>query len=146
MKELPVWLKEHLLNLYQRSSYAQYLQMEIIDLHEGEATISMHVRHELTNLAGLLHGGAEGSLLDMVMNLACFSLGRKATVLGFNTNFLRGAKEGQTVRAVATVLHNGKSTMVVEGRILDETGRLLAKGRGTFLGSGVFTPEESNQG
>lgn len=142
MKELPAWLKAHLLSIYERSSYAKYLQMGIIDLHEGETTISMCVRHEMTNSAGLLHGGAEGSLLDMAMNLACYSLGRRVTVLGFNTNFLRGVKEGQTVRAVATVLHSGQSTLVVEGRILDDTGKLLAKGRGTFLATGYFTPDD----
>ena len=60
----------------------------------------MKVRHELTNLSGILHGGAVGSLIDMAMNLACFSLGKQATVLGFNTNFLQGAKEGDTVKAV----------------------------------------------
>ena len=143
MKEMPAWLKAHLLSINERSSYAKYLQMEIIDLCEGEIVVSMLVRHELTNLSGLLHGGAEGSLLDMAMNLACFSLGRRATVLGFNTNFLGGAKEGERVRAFAKVLHSGKSTMVVEGRILDSRGKLLAKGRGTFLGTGRFTPEDS---
>jgi uncharacterized protein (TIGR00369 family) len=142
VKEPPAWLKEHLLSLYERSSYAKFLQMEIIELHAGETAVSMLVRHELTNLSGILHGGAVGSLIDMAMNLACYSLGRRATVLGFNTNFLGGAKEGDTVRAIAKVLHNGRSTMVVEGRVIDSKGKLLAKGRGTFLATGQFTPED----
>jgi uncharacterized protein (TIGR00369 family) len=139
--ELPSWLREQLFDLYQRSSYAQYLQMQIEELLEGETTISMHVRHELTNLRGTLHGGAVGSLMDMAMNLACFSMGRRVTVLGFNTNFLRGAKEGDTVKAIAKVLHSGRSTMVVESRIVDTAGKLMAKARGTFFVKGQFTPE-----
>jgi acyl-CoA thioesterase len=103
----------------------------------------MKVRHELTNLSGILHGGAVGSLIDMAMNLACFSLGKQATVLGFNTNFLRGAKEGDMVKASAKVLHNGKSTMVVESRVTDNGGKLLAKARGTFFVVGQITPEKS---
>ena len=142
MKELPAWLKKHLLDMYEHSSYAKYLQMEILDLCEGETTVSMHVRHELTNLSLILHGGAVGSLLDMAMNLACYSLGRQVLILGFNTNFLGGAREGDTVRALAKVLHSGRSTMVVEGRILDSQGKLLAKGRGTFVATGQFTPDD----
>ena len=142
MKELPAWLKKHLLDMYEQSSYAKFLQMEILDLSQGETTVSMHVRHELTNLSLILHGGAVGSLLDMAMNLACYSLGRQVLILGFNTNFLGGAREGDTVRAVAKVLHSGRSTMVVEGRILDGQGKLLAKGRGTFVATGQFTPDD----
>jgi uncharacterized protein (TIGR00369 family) len=116
--------------------------MEILDLCAGETTVPMLVRHELTNLSRILHGGALGSLLDMTMNLACFSLGRRATVLGFNTNFLSGPREGETVRAVAKVLHSGRSTLVVEGRIIDGQGKLLAEARGTFFVTGDYTPEE----
>jgi len=145
VKELPAWLKEHLLCMYEHSSYAEYLQMKIIDLYEGESTVSLLVRRELTNLGGLLHGGAVASLLDIAMNLACFSLGRRTTVLGFNANFLKGAKEGEMVRAVARVLHSGRSTLVVEGRILDRPGQLLAKGRGTFLASCYLTPDDSRR-
>jgi uncharacterized protein (TIGR00369 family) len=145
VKEPPEWLKTHLLNRYQNSSYANFLQMQILELHDGETTVSMAVRHELTNLSRILHGGAVDSLLDMAMNLACSSLGRRALILGFNTNFLSGAREGQTVRAVAKVLHSGRSTMVVEGRILDEKDKLLAKGRGTFVATGRFTPEDPQE-
>ncbi len=142
MKELPAWLKTHLLDVYRHSSYAEFLRMEILALSAGETTVSMAVRLEHTNLSRILHGGAVSSLLEMAMNLACFSLGRRATVLGFNANFLGGAKEGETVRAVAKVLHSGRSTMIVEGRILNNRGKLLAKGRGTFLAMGAFLPED----
>jgi uncharacterized protein (TIGR00369 family) len=141
--DLPPWLKQQLIKMYDRSSYARFLQVEILDLCEGETVMSMRVRHELTNLSGILHGGAVGSMIDMAMNLACFSLGRQATVLGFNTNFLQGAKEGDTVKAMAKVLHNGRSTMVVESRVTDSAGKLLAKARGTFFVIGQIVPEES---
>jgi uncharacterized protein (TIGR00369 family) len=140
--EPPVWLKEQLLRMYERSSYAKFLQADILELCEGETTFSMKVRQELTNLSGILHGGAVGSLIDMAMNLACFSLGRQATVLGFNTNFLQGAMEGDTVKATAKVLHSGRSTMVVESRVTNTGGKLLAKARGTFFVIGQITPED----
>ena len=65
----------------------KYLQMEILDLCAGEAVISVFVRHELTNLHQIIHGGAVGSLLEMAMNLACYSLGRQATDPRFQHQF-----------------------------------------------------------
>jgi acyl-CoA thioesterase len=62
--------------------------------------------------------------------------------LGFNAHFLRGCKEGKTVRSVGRVLHKGRSTMVVEGGVFDPEDRLLARGRGTFWVTGEFTPED----
>lgn len=141
MKELPAWLRDLLIKRYQLSSYAKFLEMEIIDLFEGEATISMLVRRELTNLSGMLHGGAVGSLLDMAMNLACFTSGKEVRIIGFNINFLHGAKEGETVQATAKILHRGGRTMVVESKLVDPEKKLLAKGRGTFTVIGNFKPE-----
>ncbi len=133
MTDLPIWLKEQVLRMYEQSSYANFLRVEILELCAGETTFAMKVRHELTNLSGILHGGAVGSLIDMAMNLACFSLGKQATVLGFNTNFLLGAKEGDTVKASAKVLHNGKSTMVVESRVTDHEGKVAGQSAGNLL-------------
>jgi uncharacterized protein (TIGR00369 family) len=135
-------LIQYLLNRYKNSSYANFLKMHILEIHDGEITVSMIVRHELTNLSHILHGGAVGSLLDMAMNLACFSTGSRVTILGFNTNFLRGCKEGKNVRAITRILHSGRRTIVVEGQVLDAEDNLLAKGRGTFLVTGRFTPED----
>ncbi len=145
MNEPPEWLKTYLLNRYKESSYANFLQMQILELNEGEITVSMLVRHELTNLSRSIHGGAVGSLLDMAMNLACFSTGRRTLILGFNVNFLSGARQGRTVLAVTRVLHNGRRTMVVEGRVIDEHGKLLAKGRGTFVVLSQFAPEDAQK-
>ena len=126
------------------SHYANFLQVDILELCAGETTFAMKVRHqELTNLSGILHGGAVGSLIDMAMNLACFSLGKQATVLGFNTNFLSGAKEGDMVKASAKVLHNGKSTMVVENGglpTIPESSWLKKKDK--FFVVGQVTPEK----
>jgi uncharacterized protein (TIGR00369 family) len=142
MKEPLEGLTPYLLNRYRNSSYANFLKMHILELHEGEIIVSMIARHELTNLSRILHGGAVGSLLDMAMNLACFSTGNRVTILSFNTNFIRGCKVGKNVRAVAKVLHCGRRTIIVESQVLDTEGKLLAKGRGTFLVKGQFTPED----
>jgi len=142
MKELPEGLETYLLNRYKNSSYANFLQMHILELQKGETVISILVRPELTNLSRILHGGVVGSLLNMAMNLSCFSLGCKVAILSFNINYIGACKVGTNVRAVTRILHGGRRTMVAEGQILDSDDRLLAKGRGTFLVTGHFTDED----
>ncbi|MDR3288050.1 MAG: PaaI family thioesterase [Peptococcaceae bacterium] len=142
-KEVPGWLKERILRLYyERNFFVKYLRITIMDFYEGEVRISMDVRHELTNLVKTLHGGAVASMLDVAMNLACASLQKRVLVLEFNTNFTRGAKEGNTVYALSKVIHNGKRTMVVESKVIDIEGKIMAQARGTFFVIGEFHQEE----
>jgi 1,4-dihydroxy-2-naphthoyl-CoA hydrolase len=48
--------------------------------------------------------------------------------------------EGQTelIKAVGKVIHNGKSTMVAEGEIVDGQNQLIAKARAAFFVTGTF--------
>ncbi|MDL2281100.1 PaaI family thioesterase [Selenomonadales bacterium OttesenSCG-928-I06] len=143
VNEVPEWLKERVIKLYyERNFFVKYLKIKIIDFYEGDVRISMDVRHELTNPSHTLHGGAVASMLDVAMNLACASMKKKVLVLEFNTNFTRSAKEGDLVYALARVIHNGKRTMVVESRITDINGGIMAKARGTFFVRGEFTEED----
>lgn len=142
---LQEWIKNYIYHIYNISSYVKFLQMELTEVKKGEAELSMLVRHELTNLSGILHGGAIGSLHDTAMKLVCYSLGKKAVILGFNTNFLGRAKKDETVKAFARVIHNGKSTIIVESRILSPDGNNIALARGTFLVIGSLNRQETEK-
>ncbi|MCX5839492.1 MAG: PaaI family thioesterase [Deltaproteobacteria bacterium] len=143
MPEVPVWLKQLLLSIHDRNLFAKYLGMEIAAVHRGDSIVSMLVTHKHTNIRGVSHGGALVSLADMAMMLSCASLGRRVVTLDLNVNFVRRASEGYTVMAHSKVIHRGKTTMVVEGSITDDSGQLLAKARGTFFVIGEYRPEES---
>lgn len=141
-RSLPPWLKEQLLNLHDRNYFAKYLGMEIVDVHEGEARVSMFVTYKHTNIRGVIHGGALMSLADMAMGLACASLGRRIVTLDLNINFIGRTKEGDTVTASTKVIHHDKTTIIVEGDITDRKEKLLAKTRGTFFVIGEYRPED----
>ena len=145
VKEVPGWLRERIMKLYyERNFFVKYLNIKIIDFYEGEVRVSMEARHELTNLIQTLHGGAVASMLDVAMNLACASLQKRVLVLEFNTNFTRSAKEGDTVYAIARVIHDGKRTMVVESRVIDINGNIMAKARGTFFVTGEYKEDDTD--
>lgn len=140
--EIAGWLKELLLRIHDRNLFAKYLGMEIVDIREGVSVVSMVVTHKHTNIREVVHGGALVSLADMAMMLACASLARRTVTLDLNINFVRRVREKDTVTAFSQVIHNGKTTVVVDSNIKDEQGRLLARARGTFFSIGRYQPED----
>ena len=73
------------------------------------------------------------------MGSVCATFDKKVVTLNMNMSYIKAALSCQTVRAVAHVLHNGRSTMVVEADLLDKNGELLAKASGTFYVVGDFS-------
>ncbi len=106
-----------------------------LGIHGVEATSNRVVTEldwspDLLTAGGLLHGGAVIALADTTGG-ACAFLNLPPDAAGTSTiesktNFLGGVKEGQTVRATATPLHVGRSTIVVETE-LRVGDRLVAK-------------------
>ena len=147
-------LKEYFQDTYRDNSFVKLLEMRLVHVEPGVATISMPVnpkRH--TNLYHVAHGGALASLADTVMGVACGSVGRRVVTLELNMNFIKAAEASTSVTGSGRVIHNGRNTLVAEGEILDAEGTLLLKARGTFyvvgkfdleLGSVNFHPEAGN--
>jgi uncharacterized protein (TIGR00369 family) len=97
---------------------------------DGAVILELDWAPGLCTTNGLLHGGAVMALADSAGGLCAFAhLPRHATgtaTIESKTNFLRGVTSG-TVRATATPLHVGSSTIVVETTVHDDAGRLVAK-------------------
>lgn len=132
-------LKEYLNGIYDSNPFVHMLDMKITALREGEAEISMPVdpsKH--TNLYSSLHGGAAASLADTAMGIACATMGKRVVTIDLNINYIRNAAANEIVHASGKVIHSGRQTMVVEAEILDNSGKLVAKSRGTFMVIGKF--------
>jgi uncharacterized protein (TIGR00369 family) len=89
------------------------------------------------NPAGVVHGGMAATLLDSAMGIAVLSslpAGMIFTTLELKVNFLRAmtTTTGE-VRAEGNVVHLGRTTAVVEARLTDATGKLLATASSTCL-------------
>jgi uncharacterized protein (TIGR00369 family) len=79
---------------------------------------------------GILHGGVIMALADSAgASCAFLNLPKDASgtsTIESKTNFLGAVRSG-TVTAIATPLHVGGTTIVVETSVRDTTGRLVAK-------------------
>lgn len=133
------WLKNNLVTIYEQNPYINLLGIRITNLDEGQAELSMPVgAHAHTNLYNVAHGGALASLADTVMGIACATTGKRVVTLEMNINFIKSAIPQPEIKAVGKVVHNGKSTMVAEGEIVDGQNQLIAKARATFFVTGSF--------
>jgi uncharacterized protein (TIGR00369 family) len=96
---------------------------------EDEVDATLEWKAELCTAGGILHGGVLMTLADSAGAVCAFlnmPQGSRTSTIESKTNFL-GAVRGGEVRARSRPLHVGKTTIVVETDVLDETGRLVAR-------------------
>lgn len=105
------------------------LGITITEATKESVSASMQVRPELCTYGGVLHGGAFMAFADTigavgtVMNLPP---GARTTTLESKTNFLGAAAVNTRITAQSTPLHRGRTTMVWQTMIRNETGKLCA--------------------
>jgi phenylacetic acid degradation protein PaaD len=75
--------------------------MELVVVDAGSAAIRMTVRDDMVNGHGLCHGGVIASLADSAFAMACNSRGVSTVAAGFDITFLRPARAGDVLEAVA---------------------------------------------
>ena len=111
------------------------LGIEITDLQKGKVIATMPVDDRTRQPFGLLHGGASVALAETVASVGAFELVDKENevVVGLeiNANHIRAKKDG-VVTAVGTVMHQGKTTMVWDIKIVDEEDQLICISRCTI--------------
>ncbi|MFP9130017.1 PaaI family thioesterase [Niallia sp. BSM11] len=112
------------------------LGIEITEVKEdGTCIATMPVDEKTRQPFGYLHGGASVALAETVASLGAASLVdlESTAVFGqeINANHIRSKKDG-IVTAIASVIHQGKSSMVYEIKIQDEEGKLISISRCTI--------------
>ena len=107
----------------------QTLGIELLDATKDEVRMRMPWRTEICTSNGIVHGGSLMALADScgaacaVMNLP---EGAFTTTIESKTNFLRAVREG-SVTAVSRPLHSGRTVIVVQTDLLDDSGRRVAQ-------------------
>lgn len=110
--------------------FAALLGIEMLSGEPGEVQARMAWRPDLCTVAGGLHGGALMALADSVgATLAFLNLPEGAvgtTTVSSTTNFIRGLTGGHA-RARSSVLHKGRTTIVVVTDVTDDDSKLLGR-------------------
>lgn len=116
--------------------FHRWLGLEVVDLTEAELILEMPWRDEIVSnpVIGSVHGGILSALIDLTGLYTINALGGTARATAdLHVDFHRPATSGP-LRATGRVVKLGKQFSVAETRIEDAAQRLLASGRGAYVG------------
>jgi uncharacterized protein (TIGR00369 family) len=107
------------------------LALEIVEIGDRHAILSMPVREEAFNSTANLHGGAIATLIDVAAGTAAargsgFKHGQQSLVTAdLHVRYL-GRPHGDMVYAHADLVKVGRQLVIVDCRVTDSENRLIA--------------------
>lgn len=126
-----------LLTAARRGGFHQEVGFRIDARHSGRGfvTVTGKVEHQHLNINGVVHGGVYATILDTSMGAAVVSLlseGETTATTSLYVEFLRAAREGETLTARGDVLRRGRHIAFAEGNLYGSDGRRFSQARGTW--------------
>lgn len=122
--------KEVVDHMMQQDLFSQWLGIEVLEIKEGYSKIKMSIRAEMVNGFGIIHGGVTFSLADSAFAFACNNRNQLSVALDTSINFIKPVHVGDELTAVATELHNGKSTGLYHIEIVNQKNHKVAQFKG----------------
>jgi uncharacterized protein (TIGR00369 family) len=104
------------------------LGIRFVETGKERVVAELAIRDDLRTVGGALHGGTLMAFADTVgaaATIVNLPPGATTTTLESKTNFFAAGRSG-VVRAESTPLHRGRTTMVWQTRVTDESGKLLS--------------------
>ncbi|TDT91461.1 uncharacterized protein (TIGR00369 family) [Azorhizobium sp. AG788] len=121
----------------RRAPYHQWLGLTVVEAGDGEIVVEVPWREEfvVNPDIGYTHGGILATLVDLVADWAIATkLGRPFPTVDLRVDYHRPALKG-VLRVRGKVIRIGSSFSTSEAYVEDESGKLLASGRGTYATS-----------
>lgn len=128
--QLAETIKDKVQKSYESQAFLRYVGIKMESIEYGKIRMSCENRDELTQQQGFIHGGVLTTLADVSCGYAALTtMPEDAEVLTveFKINIMR-ASTTKKIIADAQVLKPGKTLVVVESTVTDETEKnVLAK-------------------
>ncbi|MGQ0736410.1 MAG: PaaI family thioesterase [Acidobacteriota bacterium] len=116
---------------------ARLMNIRLVEAARGRAAFECAVNEYHANLLGSVHGGMAATLLDSAMGCAVFSCleaGDRYTTLDIKVTYLRAIRQSVgRVRAVATLVHLGRTVALAEGRVVCDEDLVYVHATSTCL-------------
>ena len=123
---------QKIINDFETNNFWNFMGFKLIEINHGTSVIELKSRTELDNTQQVLHGGAIMSLMDTSMGIAVRSLGaEKVSTIQLEIRFIESVISG-SINAVSNVIHELKNTCIVECRVTNNLGNLIAFSTSTF--------------
>ena len=115
-----------------RNRFCHRIGIVITELSPGYAKVVKTVTEDDLNPVDVAHGGLFFSMADNAAGSAMAAYGEQAVTLNAQYNFMRPARTGDTLTAVARESKHGGTICVYEVRITDQNDNLTGTGTFTF--------------
>lgn len=124
--------------MFRQDQASQALGMRIVEVRPGYAQVAMLVRPDMANGHGICHGGFIFTLADSAFAFACNSYGAATVAAGATIDFLRLAKVGDQLVAVAVERSRARRTGVYDVTVHNQNEEVVAlfRGRSHQTGTG----------
>jgi uncharacterized protein (TIGR00369 family) len=128
-----------------RVPFATLLGIKLTRVHRDGVTIECALRDELTNSAGVAHGGVAATLADAAVGIALqrhFGGNRPITTVEMKINYFLPAVKGR-IYARARLIRLGSTLCVGSVDLTDSQGKQLGTALVTYM---LLDARESNPG
>ena len=121
------------------SHLGRWLNGKLISVEEGSIEVEFVVRDEMTNPLHILHGGAAASMMDDVMGMTVYMLGRENfyTTVNLSIDYLSPAKVGDTLSVKSKIIRAGKTVIHITCEIHNTDQKIIAKCTSNMVATGV---------
>lgn len=120
-----------------RQPIERLLGIRPIAVSSGRAAVQLTPSPDHHNGAGILHGGVYATVLDNTCAAACYTTvteGTKIVTTDLTVKYLRSATgDSGPLTCEAEVVNRGRRNVLVQGRMTDGSGRLLAHATCTIM-------------
>ena len=112
----------------------QWLGGKITNISEENVSIAFTIRKEMLNPTGATHGGMISLIMDEVMGLRVFLMGRPESFVAINitVDFLRRSGEGDVLTAHPVIVRSGKKMVNTSCTLINQDGKLIATATSNF--------------
>jgi acyl-CoA thioesterase len=126
--------------MWKQDDASQGLDMELVEVKPGQATLAMTIQPHMVNGQRIAHGGFIFTLADSAFAFACNSHNERVVAAQGNITFIRPGKLGDRLVATAREISRGGRSGIYDVRVtVDDTVVAEFRGHSRTIG-GVWLP------
>lgn len=118
-------------NIKKRKCIVSTNDYDVKLLDDNKLEFTMPISKNTLNPLGIVHGGIIYTLMDNCAGTLAIIKGKKSVTLNSSVNFIKSCKSGY-LRAVASIVHAGGTTLIMDIEVFDDKDKLLANGSFTM--------------
>ena len=116
--------------MWQNDRASKWLGLELVEVGEGRAVMTLEVKPHHCNGHGTCHGGVTFSLADSAFAFACNSRNRRTVAQHNLVSYIAPAREGDTLRAEAREVSLSGANGIYDVDVVRQDGTKIAEFRG----------------